>query len=126
MTERIRTYAEFWPYYLREHSRPATRWLHLVGTSLGLSIGVAAYRLGRPSLVLAALVCAYGLAWVGHFVIEKNRPATFKYPLWSFISDFRMLGLMVVGQLGPHLEHAQAQVATNPRPSPLPEGEGAA
>jgi hypothetical protein len=128
MTERIRTYAEFWPYYLREHSQPATRWLHFVGTSLGLSIGAAAATLGRASLVPAALVCAYGLAWVGHFGIEKNRPATFKYPLWSFISDFRMLGLMAVGQLGPHLARAQGKAGTgsNPHPSPLPGGEGAA
>jgi hypothetical protein len=126
MTERFRTYAEFWPYYLREHSRPANRWLHLVGTSLGLCIAGAAISLGRASLIPLALVCSYGLAWVGHFGIEKNRPATFKYPLWSFISDFRMLGLMVVGQLGPHLERAQAQVAPSPHPRPLPGGEGAA
>jgi hypothetical protein len=108
MSDRIRTYAEFWPFYLREHSRAATRWLHFVGTSLGLGIAVTAIMQGRASLIPAALVSAYGLAWIGHFGIEKNRPATFKYPLWSFISDFRMLGLMAVGQLGPHLERAEA------------------
>lgn len=109
MSERIRTYAEFWPFYLREHSLPVTRWMHFVGTSAGVGIAVAAAVLGKASLVPAALVASYGLAWVSHFGIEKNRPASFKYPLWSFISDFRMLGLMAVGQLGPHLERAQAQ-----------------
>ena len=102
------TYAEFWPFYLREHSRAATRWLHFVGTSLGLCSAASAAVLGRASLVLGFPVIAYGMAWAGHFGIEKNRPATFKYPLWSLISDFRMLGLMAVGQLGPHLERAEA------------------
>ncbi|WP_224362799.1 DUF962 domain-containing protein [Hyalangium versicolor] len=108
MSERIRTYAEFWPFYLREHSRPATRWLHFVGTTVGLGIAITAIVLGRGLWVFGFPVVAYGLAWIGHFGIEKNRPATFKYPLWSLISDFRMLGLMAVGQLGPHLERAQA------------------
>jgi hypothetical protein len=108
MSERIATYAEFWPFYLREHSKAVTRWLHFVGTSLGLGIAALAVRSGQGSLIPAALVCSYGMAWAGHFGIEKNRPATFKYPLWSFVSDFRMLGLMAVGQLGPHLARAQA------------------
>jgi hypothetical protein len=108
MSDRIRTYAEFWPFYLREHSRAITRWMHFVGTSVGLGIAAAAIVQGRPSLILAALVSSYGMAWISHFGIEKNRPATFKYPLWSFISDFRMLGLMSAGQLGPHLERAEA------------------
>lgn len=98
MSERIRTYAEFWPYYLREHSRPTTRWLHFVGTSLGLAIGATAAVRGQASLVPAALVAAYGLAWVGHFVIEKNRPATFRYPLWSLMGDWRMFFETVSGK----------------------------
>jgi hypothetical protein len=108
MSSRIPTYAEFWPFYLREHSKATTRWLHFVGTSLGLAIAITAIMQSRALLIPAALVAAYGLAWIGHFGIEKNRPATFKYPLWSFISDFRMLGLMAVGRLGPHLERAEA------------------
>jgi hypothetical protein len=108
MSDRIRTYAEFWPFYLREHSKAATRWLHFVGTSLGLVIAITAIVQSRAALIPAALVASYGLAWISHFGIEKNRPASFKYPLWSFISDFRMLGLMAVGQLTPHLERAQA------------------
>jgi hypothetical protein len=109
MSERIRTYAEFWPFYLREHSHASTRWLHFVGTSLGLGAVVSAFVLGRASLALGFPVIAYGTAWASHFGIEKNRPATFKYPLWSLISDFRMLGLMAVGQLRPHLERAKSE-----------------
>ncbi len=123
MSDRLRTYAEFWPFYLREHALPTTRGFHYVGTSLGVAIAVAAIVLGRASLVPAALVASYGLAWVSHFGIEKNRPASFKYPLWSFLSDFRMLGLFLAGQLGPHLERAQAQA---PRVAPSAgTGQGA-
>ena len=115
MSERLRNYAEFWPFYLREHSLPVTRWLHFVGTSLGLGMLISAIVLGRPTLLIGFPLCAYGFAWASHFGLEKNRPATFTYPLWSLISDFRMLGLMAVGQLGPHLE--QARVG----PSALPQ-----
>jgi hypothetical protein len=108
MSDRIQTYAEFWPFYLREHSQASTRWLHLSGTTLGVGLGVAAVVTGRGMLIPAALVAAYGFAWLSHFGIERNRPATFKYPLWSFVSDFRMGALLVTGQLGPHLERANA------------------
>ncbi|WP_257451602.1 DUF962 domain-containing protein [Archangium lipolyticum] len=108
MSDRIQTYAEFWPFYLREHSRPSTRWLHFVGTCLGVGLAVAAVVTGRGLLVPGALVSAYGFAWLSHFAIEHNRPATFKYPLWSLVSDFRMAGLMATGQLGPHLARAMA------------------
>ncbi|MBX5484278.1 MAG: DUF962 domain-containing protein [Myxococcaceae bacterium] len=108
MADRIQTYAEFWPFYLREHRKPATRWFHFFGTSLGLVLAVVAAVTRNVWLVPAAVVSAYAFAWFSHFVIEKNRPATFKYPGWSFISDFRMAGLMLVGRLGPELERAGA------------------
>ncbi|RKH08346.1 DUF962 domain-containing protein [Corallococcus sp. CA053C] len=110
MSDRIQTYAEFWPFYLREHSQTSTRWLHFAGTSLGVGLGITAAVTGRGALVPAALVAAYGFAWASHFKIERNRPASFKYPLWSFFSDLRMAALMATGQLAPHLERAWAGV----------------
>ncbi|AKJ08229.1 DUF962 domain-containing protein [Archangium gephyra] len=106
MTERIPTYAEFWPYYLREHSLPITRWLHFLGTSVAVCLAVTAGLTGKAHLLPFALVSGYGFAWVSHFTLERNRPATFKYPLWSLFSDFRMAGLMLVGRLSKHLARA--------------------
>jgi hypothetical protein len=103
---RIQTYAEFWPYYLREHALPMTRGLHFLGTALAVGLGITAALTSDATLVPAALLCGYGFAWVGHFALERNRPATFKYPLWSLFSDFRMAGLMLVGRLAKHLARA--------------------
>lgn len=100
MADRIQTYAEFWPYYLREHSKPLTRAFHFVGTNLSVLVLLAAIVRLDWRLFIGALVCGYGPAWVSHFFIEKNRPATFKYPGWSLISDFRMWALMWTGKLG--------------------------
>jgi hypothetical protein len=100
---RIGTYTEFWPFYLGEHSRAGTRRLHFIGTNLGVAAAVLALIEGRPWFIALGLVLAYGCAWVGHFFVEKNRPATFRYPLWSLVSDFRMLGLMWIGRLDSEL-----------------------
>jgi hypothetical protein len=102
----MRTFAEFWPFYLREHSRPATRALHFVGTTLSLLLIVSAIAARRPTLLLAALLCGYAFAWVAHFFVEHNKPATFKYPLWSFAADWRMWALTLRGRLGPELQRA--------------------
>jgi len=75
----MRTFAEFWPFYLREHSRPATRALHFAGTTLSLLLLASAVALRSGRFVLMAIVCGYAFAWVGHFFVEHNRPATFKY-----------------------------------------------
>jgi hypothetical protein len=105
MSERITTYAEFWPYYLRAHSQPGSRALHYLGSICGIASLVAAVVVS-PWLLLIGLVVGYGPAWIGHFVIEKNKPATFGHPFWSLISDYRMFGLALVGRLGPELTRA--------------------
>jgi hypothetical protein len=95
---RIQTYREFWPYYLHEHSHPWTKRLHMTGTLLGIAVGIGlGIRSGFPYLLLGFVV-AYGLAWISHFFIEKNKPATFRYPLWSFVSDFRMIWCLIRGK----------------------------
>ena len=101
---RIPTFEEFWPFYVGQHRKPGTRFLHFVGTSIGLVLLAAAAATGRPFLVLWGLVAAYGFAWIGHYFIEKNRPATFQYPLWSFLGDLKMYGLMWRGRMGAELE----------------------
>jgi hypothetical protein len=106
MTNRIASFADFWPYYLREHSRPATRALHYIGTSLVVALAIYALLEGRWLLLLAIPVAGYFFAWVGHFGIEKNRPATFTYPLWSLGADFKMWWMWLTGRLGPELDKA--------------------
>jgi hypothetical protein len=100
----IESFEAFWPYYLREHAHPVNRALHLAGTGAALAT-LAASTVNSMLLPLVPVV-GYGPAWIGHFVIEKNRPATFTYPLWSLRGDLRMFRLAVTGRLGPHLERA--------------------
>ena len=141
MSERIGSFQEFWPHYLKEHRSPASRRLHFVGTTGWLAAcagaavtapltfpaamvafgAIAAHgtvkgekegprlahiagmiglpTLAAPALFPAGVAFAYACAWGGHFGIEKNRPATFQYPLWSFVSDLRMWSHMVRGRL---------------------------
>ena len=95
-----RTFAAFWDFYLRAHTRPGNRALHYMGTTLGVSIIVTAVATQFWWLLLAAPVVGYAFAWSGHFFIEGNKPATFGHPFWSIISDFIMLGKFVTGRLG--------------------------
>lgn len=94
-----RSFEEFWPHYLKAHSDPKTRALHLGGTLAGLGGAALFLATGHPGWALAGLVMAYGAAWASHAIFERNMPATFTHPLWSLRGDFRMLRLALAGRL---------------------------
>ena len=100
---RIATYQEFWPFYLREHSRLATRRLHVFGTTLAGVFLVAGVAAADIRFVVAGIVSGYLFAWLAHFLIERNRPATFRYPLWSLWADISMCGMFWTGRLNGEL-----------------------
>jgi hypothetical protein len=102
----IKTYADFWPYYLREHAQPATRAFHYFGTCLAILVLLAVIVTGTWVLLPLVLVSGYFFAWLSHGLIERNKPATFTYPLWSLMSDFRMLWVFVTGRMDRELEKA--------------------
>ncbi len=97
--ERFTSFAQFYPYYLQEHSNPVCRRLHYVGSLLVLSILGFALVTQQWLWLLAMPLAGYGFAWVGHFIFEKNRPATFDYPLWSLAGDWVMLKDAFTGRI---------------------------
>ena len=103
------TFAEFWPFYLREHARPGTRALHYIGTTLVVALALTALVTSEWLMLVALPLAGSFFAWVAHFAHEKNRPATFTYPLWSLFADFRMFFLWLTGRLGGELERAGVQ-----------------
>ncbi len=97
--KKIETYSEFYRFYLTEHSNKTCRILHFIGTfSVFILIFLAIY-MGRFDLWYFVPLMGYGFAWIGHFYFEKNTPATFRYPLWSLISDFRMFFDILLGRI---------------------------
>ena len=88
MDGQYRSFREFYPAYLAEHENPTCRRLHFAGTSLVLLAIAMAAITGEWLWLLAAPVLGYGFAWIGHFVFERNRPATFRHPLYSLAGDF--------------------------------------
>ncbi|HBX55999.1 Mpo1-like protein [Pseudomonas sp. UBA2684] len=98
-TERYTSFAEFYPYYLQEHSNATCRRLHYVGSLLVLSILAYAIVSQQWLWLLAMPLAGYGFAWVGHFIFEKNRPATFQYPLYSLMGDWVMLKDAFTGRI---------------------------
>ncbi len=105
MDERLSSFEEFWPFYVAQHLHPANRALHFLGTSLALGSLSAALTLS-PWWALAIPLTGYGPAWIGHYLFEKNKPATFRYPLWSLYGDLRMYALLWRDRMDPELERA--------------------
>jgi hypothetical protein len=89
-TRQYRSFAEFYPYYLSEHANRTCRRLHFIGSTLVLACAAIACIAGNAWWLLGMPVCGYGFAWIGHFMFEKNRPATFRYPLYSLMGDWVM------------------------------------
>jgi hypothetical protein len=104
--QKIASFEEFWPIYLRAHSTPACRRLHYAASIAGLTAVAFTVLTGNFWWVAAGLVASYGFAWAGHYGPEKNVPLTFKHPLWSLIADYRMFFLWALGQLPRHLRMA--------------------
>ncbi|HTS23093.1 MAG TPA: DUF962 domain-containing protein [Casimicrobiaceae bacterium] len=99
MTERYRTFREFYPFYLSEHRNPVCRRLHFAGSLLALAAIAAAIVTRNAWWLAAAPLAGYGFAWAGHFFFEKNRPATFTHPLYSLLGDWVMFGQLLTGRL---------------------------
>lgn len=95
----FKTFAEFYPFYLGEHSNRNCRRLHFVGSTLALVCLVMLVASGRPQYLLYALLCGYGFAWIGHFGFEKNKPASFKRPLYSLMGDWVMYRDLWTGRI---------------------------
>jgi hypothetical protein len=93
------SFAEFYPFYLSEHSNPTCRRLHFVGSSLGLVCLAMLFATGKPQYFLYGLLCGYAFAWAGHFGFEKNKPASFKRPLYSFMGDWVMYKDIWIGKV---------------------------
>ena len=88
--DRFASFAAFYPFYLAEHRNPTCRALHFAGSTLALALVALAIASRNAWWLLAVPLAGYGFAWVGHFVFEKNRPATFRYPAWSLLGDWVM------------------------------------
>src|SRR6185312_10447281 len=103
-TRAIESFDDFWPHYVHAHRDPRCRALHYAGTTAVLGTFAASVLTLNPGWLLLAPVVGYGPAWVGHFVFEKNRPATFEHPLWSLRGDFKMYLLALKGQMAEEVE----------------------
>lgn len=97
--ESFESFEEFWPFYVSEHENPLNRALHYAGTTMVIGTVATAVVTMNPAWLLLAPVVGYGPAWVGHFFVEKNKPASFKHPLWSLRGDFKMYGLALRGKM---------------------------
>jgi len=97
--KRYETFKEFYPFYLSEHSNKVRRLMHFIGTTLVLAILIYGVATEQYKLLWFLPVAGYGFAWIGHFVFEKNRPASFKQPFYSFIGDWVMYAQIWLGKV---------------------------
>jgi hypothetical protein len=104
---RISSFADFWPFYVRAHSKSGTRLIHFIGSLLAL----ASIALGitiNPWFFLAAPIVGYAFAWYGHFFVEHNKPATFGHPFYSLAADYVMVWKMITGRMSAEVaKHAR-------------------
>lgn len=107
----IETFEEFWDFYVGEHKEKANRVLHFLGTTAAIGCVAGGLLTKRRWLLLAAPVCGYGPAWIGHFFVEKNKPASFKYPLWSLQADFIMWWKTIKGEMDAEVERVLRKAA---------------
>jgi len=96
--KRFGSFKEFYPYYLEEHKLPRTKLFHFIGTLAAILFLIALAYTRNPLFILGALLSGYGAAWISHFFVEKNKPATFKYPLYSLFGDYRMFFEILLGK----------------------------
>jgi len=116
--ETPQTFEQFWPIYVRGHSRPATRLIHFVGTTAALGLLVAAIVVLDVWWLWALVpVTGYGFAWFSHAFTEHNKPLTFGRPWWSLRADLRMWRLMLFGGMRVEVERARGPAATSPASS---------
>ncbi len=106
-TKKYESMEEFWPFYLSEHQNLTNRRLHFIGSASALFWIAGAIYKKKPSLLLLALLNGYGGAWIGHFGFEKNKPASFKQPLKSFICDWRMFAAILTGKIDQEMEKVE-------------------
>jgi hypothetical protein len=97
MEKRFQSFNEFYPFYLTEHQNNSCRVLHFIETCLFLVFFITAVASGHYKLLWFCLLVGYGFAWVGHFFFEKNKPATFQYPMWSLFFDFKLYFQILLG-----------------------------
>lgn len=112
--KKYETMKEFWPYYLGEHADAKNRTLHFIGSWVALGFLASGIWTLNAWLLLPALVSGYAFAWIGHFFIEKNRPATFTYPFKSFAGDWIMFAYILTGKLDKEIERLKAEGLWHP------------
>ena len=106
-----KSFSDFWPVYVLAHRQPLTRGFHLAGSLLGWGLVLTAILRMQAWWLAAALVVPYALAWISHFFVEHNRPATFGHPLWSWLADQKMVALMLAGRMNEEVHRCEGRIA---------------